>query len=198
MKDMDIRPVLDSRLQKKYAGRADTIIVHELGVSNGQNRVDVAVVNGILSGYEIKSERDTLVRLERQVKAYGDVFDHMTLVVHEKHLEPARAVIPVWWQIQVVTRPKRSIRFEIDRPGHANPAPNPYALAALVWRGVGLGILKERGLDRGLRSATRDRIWNTLAEQLPLPELQAEVRKAIRRQQAWLVEQRRQQSRPVH
>lgn len=55
--DSDIRPVLRSRLRLKHANDTDTVVIEELGLCRGQVRVDVSVVNGLLHGYEIKSDR---------------------------------------------------------------------------------------------------------------------------------------------
>ena len=63
-----------------------TLIVEELGIRQGAARVDVAVVNGSLHGYEIKSARDTLERLPKQSELYSSVFDTITLVTAENHL----------------------------------------------------------------------------------------------------------------
>ncbi len=60
--DSDIRAVLRSRLFLKHPDEADTVVIEELGLCRGQVRVDVAVVNGLLHGYEIKSDRDSLRR----------------------------------------------------------------------------------------------------------------------------------------
>ena len=68
-KDQDIRSVLNQKLEKKYRD-ADTIIINELGLLQGLCRVDVAVINGIIHGYEIKSEADTLERLPLQAKLW--------------------------------------------------------------------------------------------------------------------------------
>ena len=50
-KDQDIRSVLNQKLEKKYRD-ADTIIINELGLLQGLCRVDVAVINGIIHGYD--------------------------------------------------------------------------------------------------------------------------------------------------
>ena len=198
MKDADIRPVLDGQLTRKYAGQDDTVIVHELGVHNGLHRIDIAVVNGVLSGYEIKSERDTLKRLPQQAEAYSAVFDHMTLVVHERHLNEAVMMVPEWWGVRVVSQPKRAVKFQQLRKAKANSTINPYAVAALVWRGGSLSILKAHSLDRGLRSATRERLWAAMATGLPVDVLRQEVRTAVRRQQAWLAAQAARQQTSIH
>ena len=56
-------------------------IIEELGVKHGTARVDIAVVNGIMHGYEIKSDKDTLQRLPRQISTFNPIFDQLTLVV---------------------------------------------------------------------------------------------------------------------
>jgi hypothetical protein len=61
MRDRDVRAALLRRLSSDYADDADTRIVEEMGVWSGSVRIDVAVINGELSGYELKSDRDTLV-----------------------------------------------------------------------------------------------------------------------------------------
>ena len=69
--DSDIRAVPRSSLFFKHLDEADTVVIEELGLCRGQVRVDVAVVNGLLHGYEIKSDRDSLRRLGVQVEVYG-------------------------------------------------------------------------------------------------------------------------------
>jgi len=97
--DFDIRAVLRSRLFLKQSDEADTVVIEELGLCRGQVRVDVVVVNGLLHGYEIKSDRDTLRRLGVQVKVYGKVFDQATLVVGDRHLAEALNIVPAWWGV---------------------------------------------------------------------------------------------------
>jgi len=57
------------------------------------------VVNGKLHGYEIKSDADTLKRLPAQAEVYSAVFDLVTIVVGEHHLDTVRAIVPEWWGI---------------------------------------------------------------------------------------------------
>src|SRR3989338_11292875 len=71
-------------------------IFEEFGVSHGTARIDFAIVNGVMHGYEIKSDRDTLDRLPDQMREYNAVFDKMTLVVGRHHLYEALAIIPEW------------------------------------------------------------------------------------------------------
>ncbi len=78
MRDQDIRDSLRQELVAAYGSDSSTLIVEELGICCGMARVDVAVVNGELKGFEIKSEKDTLGRLPAQSGMYGKVFDTMS------------------------------------------------------------------------------------------------------------------------
>ncbi len=56
----------------------DTKVVQEMGVWNGTVRIDIAVINGELGGFELKSDSDNLLRLPAQAELYSRVFDRMT------------------------------------------------------------------------------------------------------------------------
>jgi hypothetical protein len=84
LRDNDIREALLRELYSRYSNDSNTRIVNEMGVLHGQSRVDVGVINGILHGYEIKSESDNLLRLPSQINDYCKVFDRMTMVVQIK------------------------------------------------------------------------------------------------------------------
>ena len=89
MRDADVRRILRDRLQATQVVSDDARLVEELGLCKGSVRADIAVVNGILKGYEIKSEKDTIARLKTQASVYSQVFDTVTLVVAERHLKKA-------------------------------------------------------------------------------------------------------------
>src|ERR1700686_3491115 len=46
----------------------------------GECKADIAILNGTATVYEIKSERDSLSRLERQVTAYANVFARVYVI----------------------------------------------------------------------------------------------------------------------
>ena len=74
--DLIIREALRIKIQDDH--KTDpALIIEELGVNHGSARADIAAVNGILHCYEIKSDRDTLLRLPGQIKAYNAVFDQV-------------------------------------------------------------------------------------------------------------------------
>ncbi|QOS97686.1 hypothetical protein JNUCC42_14055 [Brevibacterium sp. JNUCC-42] len=56
LRDKDVREALLEKLSVIHQNEEDTRIINELAVCGGLSRVDVAVVNGVLHGYEIKSK----------------------------------------------------------------------------------------------------------------------------------------------
>src|SRR6266581_699688 len=118
--DSEIRPALRARLLATYADESDTIFLEELGVCRGTVRIDLAVVNGTLHGYEIKSDRDSLDRLPGQIDLYGRVLDQATLVVGERHLTDAIQMVPAWWGVLRVVAAPGGPKLVTHRRGRAN------------------------------------------------------------------------------
>src|SRR5690554_5074540 len=100
LSDCDIRPVLKEQLINTYTG-TNTVIVDELPICWGDSRIDIAVINRSLHGYEIKSDRDTLDRLPRQIELNNKIFDYITLICSCRLVANARKRIPEWWGIQI-------------------------------------------------------------------------------------------------
>jgi len=179
MRDIDIRRTLrtDERL---HPGEPDTRIVEELGLCQGVARVDVAVVNGTIHGYEIKSDRDTLARLPAQAEVYSRVLDYVTIVTAPAHADNVRKVVPEWWGIWAVAEDEGGIRLNALRSSVQNPEVNPFALAQLLWRDEALRALIKRGLAQGVRSKSRKEIWQRLASELTIEELGKTVRECLK------------------
>jgi hypothetical protein len=101
--DKDMRKMLISQLAEiPDFNNDDTYLINELDICGGFTRADIAIVNGQLHGYEIKSPQDNLERLPRQVPSYDEVFDTMTLITCKEHLKQAREIIPKWWGIYYI------------------------------------------------------------------------------------------------
>lgn len=149
-------------------------------------RVDVAVINGEISGWEIKSDEDTLTRLAGQVDAYGQVLDRATLVTTPRWEERARHRIPEWWGITVVEEtPAAIVVYERRQSKDNSRRLDPMSLAQLLWREEALDELRQRGQARGLSAKARHYIWERLAEVIPLDELRPLVRARLKARPAW-------------
>lgn len=185
-RDIDIRTSLHRVLLNEHKNEPDTLILDELGICQGDARIDVAVVNGAINGFEIKSESDTLERLPRQCEAYNKVFDTVTILTASRFIDGITDVIPEWWGVTLVEMEKDgTVHFFSYREPSRNTNIDPYVLAQLLWRDEAVEILKVRGLHRGLLSKPRKDIWVALANKIPLVELQAEVRKCLKERLNW-------------
>lgn len=186
MKDSDVRAATRSLLVAEHAGELqDTLFVEELGLCEGTVRVDIAVVNGSLSGYELKSAKDTLARLPAQVATYSAVLDHAVLVVAENHLGHAVSALPRWWGVKVARMVGNVVELDDVREARMNPAVDPFALVKLLWKDEAVALLAARGEARGVRSAPRGVAWSRLATTVELDELRSEVRAALKARRAW-------------
>jgi hypothetical protein len=101
----------------KHAHQASTTIIHEFEIPRPSARVDVALINGRISGYEIKGSADTLARLADQERSFSSVFERMSLVVASRHVRKAVASVPDWWEIIETD----GAAFRTRRGGRANP-----------------------------------------------------------------------------
>lgn len=189
-KDVDIRASLHLILNKEHENEPDTLILNELSLCQGDARIDVAVVNGAINGYEIKSESDTLARLPVQSEFYNKVFDKVTILSASKYLEGINDIVPEWWGITQAEKEEDGVvHFFVVREPQQNENVDSLALAQLLWRDEAITILKERGLHKGLLSKPRTVLWSALAEKIPVKELQDEVRKTLKARTNWRVHQ---------
>ena len=76
------------------------------------SRADFLVINGHTKCFEIKSQIDTLYRLEKQTKDYGDVFEFNTAVIDKKHLKAVSLLIPEYYGIWYFSGAKKIMHRE--------------------------------------------------------------------------------------
>lgn len=185
MRDRDVREALRRKVFAEHIRDPNTLVVEELGIAYGEARIDVAVVNGRLHGFEIKSDADTLHRLPTQMVLYSAVFDRVTLVVGNKHLVGSAALVPDWWGLKLAVQGKRgAVRFEEIRTSKLNCGIDPTSLATLFWREEALSFLETRG-ERGFRSKSRAQLYEIIAARVPLNDLKDGVRSALKLREGW-------------
>lgn len=111
----------------------------------GRCKADVVILNGTGTVYEIKSERDSLSRLELQIDEYRKVFASVNVIVGENHLASVLDVVPS--DVGVLTL---SGRYQISEIRAAHNAPGRTDAASIFdivsMREAGL-ILKDLGYD---------------------------------------------------
>lgn len=178
--DVIIRSALREYLKKRHAKDKKLRIIEELGVRHGSARVDIAVINGIMHGYEIKSDRDTLERLPEQMTEFNAVFDRITLVVGKQHLYQTIHIVPDWWGITIAKINTRGrVVFQTIREPEDNKEQNKVSIARLLWREEALRVLEEHDQAEGVRSKPREFIYRRLADVLETDILKERVRKTL-------------------
>ena len=178
--DFTIRSALKEVLKKQHARDKELRIIEELGVRHGNVRIDIAVVNGIMHGYEIKSDRDTLERLPKQMTEFNAVFDRVTLVVGKQHLYRAIHIVPDWWGVTIAKINTRGrVVFQTIREPEDNKKQDKVSIARLLWREEALRILEERDQADGVRSKPREFVYQRLADVLEADILKDRVRKTL-------------------
>lgn len=178
--DLIIRSALKEVLKKNHAKDKELRIIDELGVQHGSVRIDIAVINGIMHGYEIKSDRDTLARLPEQMTEFNTVFDQLTLVVGKQHLYQAIHIVPDWWGITIARiNSKGKVVFQTIREPEDNKEQDKVSIARLLWRDEALRILEEQNQAYGVRSKPREFVYQRLADVLETDTLKEKVRKTL-------------------
>lgn len=95
----------------------DDSIINEFPINPSSRRVDIVIVGKTTHAFEIKSEADSLHRLQGQVEAYLNYFDKVTVVTASKHVETIVKTTPsnvAVWEVR-----NKSIR--IVRHGKKTP-----------------------------------------------------------------------------
>lgn len=188
--DKQIRTALIGDLEALHEGDKHTKIIEELGLRHGAARVDVAVVNGSLHGYELKSDLDTLSRLPEQMRIYNSVLDKVTLIVGKHHLHPAIKLIPDWWGIEIakIINTNGKIVFYKIRKAEENPLKDSVAIAKLLWRKEALELLEKTNCAKGVRTKKRQIIYERLASVMTQKNLRKKVRDCLLSRTNWRLE----------
>jgi hypothetical protein len=186
MNDAQVREHFHRKMLRRQHAHKGTVVVNELGLDDGKCRADIAVVNGRLVGYEIKSDSDSLRRLPEQVRSYNAVFDRAFVVVGERHIEPIQKLIPDWWGVILSSKgPRGAIHFRTLRKATRNEGIDPTSLARLLWRHEVAEILRQRGLPPKVLRQPRAILYEYLVDILGPQELRRTVREHLKSRRNW-------------
>lgn len=142
MNDNIVREAFHFRVLKKAHKCVNTFVIDELGIKNGAVRADIAVLNGKLIGYEIKTEKDNLNRLSTQVIAYNEVFDKAYIVLSEKHLNKALHIVPDWWGVYLIEGDSEKVRFKCLRKAQINQFKSALTIAQFLWKSEAIEVFQ--------------------------------------------------------
>lgn len=157
-----------------------------MGVCAGRRRVDLALINGHLDGWEIKSDTDSLRRLDGQIEAYSSVMDRSWIVVTQRHLVAAELRLPAWWGVMLATHDRlEKVQLTQLRRPRQSPVLDSMSIAQLLWREEAVEVLRAHGLAQGLSGMARWYVWDRLASSVNQTDLRKLVRTQLRARQDW-------------
>ena len=186
MNDTSIREAFHRKILHKYRCDPLTLVIDELGMNHGKARADISVLNSKFTGYEIKSDNDTLRRLKLQVIEYNQLFDKVNLITTNRHIENVINHISKWWGVILANQgPRGAIHFTTIRSPHTNPQKKKMAIARLLWKSEAVQILNNIGIHGRILYAKREELYLEIAERMTTKELQNTVRNYLIMRQGW-------------
>ncbi|MDR3575993.1 MAG: sce7726 family protein [Anaerolineaceae bacterium] len=186
MNDPQIRKAFHRSILREEHNDPGTLVLDELGLKHGKCRADIAVINGHLNGFEIKSDKDSLIRLESQIENYSAVFDHASIVIADCHLDKAFCLVPKWWGVILVSQDLCSeLEFTVMRLPSQNANIDDYAVAQLLWREEAQDALINLGIHGKKLRETRSNLYRCLVENINSQDLRLMTREYLKKRQAW-------------
>ncbi|HOV80192.1 MAG TPA: sce7726 family protein [Bacillota bacterium] len=192
--DRDIRRLLLNEIARKeeFISDPNCVVVHEMDVCFGCARIDIAVINGQIHGYEIKSECDNLERLTSQRDYYNKIFDTITLVISEDHYFKAVEIIPKWWGLYCITKSNVGASLKIMRSPGKNNQIKAFYLTQVLWKEELCELLKLNGLSKGIRNKTRYELGKIASQRVENKNIASFVRDKLKNRKSWKALQLRQ------
>ena len=190
--DADIRSALHAKRLRRANFHPGTLVIDELGLAHARSRIDVAVINGCIHGYEIKSAKDNLDRLATQINIYRQTLQKLTFVAAPKHVESIMSHAPEWCGVIAAEQgPRGGVSFHVLRNPATNPDIDPVMMAHLLWRDEVIELLSQAGYASKELRRPRRQLYEILCEIMTLREIVSSIRAFMVRRQTW-------RDRPAH
>lgn len=166
MVDNEIREVLCDYIDERH----DKVRIMDEFVI-GKSRADIVTVTNRLTGYEIKGDTDSYVRLPLQIKEYSRCFRENYLVVGESHRKSAENHVPKNWGILCAYKNHDRPKIEMMRTSQVmEKIIIIKSQLGLLWRNELVNILRKNGLKKcagKTKPFMRGLLWaNVLPEKL--------------------------------
>ncbi|MDR5885968.1 sce7726 family protein [Vreelandella janggokensis] len=176
MREAEIKTALSDYISNPSSSMT-RLILEEVALEGGEVRADLVNATD-MHCYEIKSEADSLKRLVTQGARYGEVFEKITLVTADRHLEKALSVLPSWWGVMLVKESGRK-KFRHMRKAKKNNGQLSNAMVTLLKKEEAISMLEELGMAKGWKSKSLYQIQEHIAESIPLNDLKFFIKKAL-------------------
>lgn len=182
--DFAIREKLITKLHKSNKGK-EYRIIEELSICDGIARADIAVANGIMHGFEIKSDLDSLERLPNQTECYDFTFDKVTIVVGRKFEDKIVESIPEHWGIEVAYLNRfGDVTIKKIRNSKINTNVDSNKLLDLLWNNEIKKLLKNYKI-KGYSTMKREQLKETVIENIPFKIIKDYTRETLKTRIGW-------------
>lgn len=188
MNDPQIREILQKTELAHFISDTNSKVVEELKLPIVKARIDIAVINGHLHGYEIKSAQDTLQRLPSQLLAYSKVFDFLTVVTENKYHERILGIIPDWVGVSICSDKLEEDQYKIIKPSTLNNNKEGFHIAKLLWHSELVEVLAEQNIP----FKNKQRTWilcELIAANIEINLLSDIVRHKLKQRNEWKVKE---------
>lgn len=151
-------------------------VFHELTIAGGHARADVVTINNsAITGYEIKSARDSFTRLENQIHYYSLSCDHTYLVIDRRHLTklntiniPPHIGIYTYSENNGITKIKSALK---------SPSVSSYYQSFFLWKDEALSLFHE--VDNALSGLAWKYLAEVIEDKVPKKKLISHIRKCL-------------------
>lgn len=184
MRDPEIRKLLRETELSRFINDGESKIVDELDLPVAGARLDLAVLNGNIHGYEIKSASDTLNRLPSQIIAYSKVVDYLSIVTEDNHLEKIKATAPKWVGLFVCRKINDKLSVIQVRKPRLNKLQEGFFIAKLMWREELIDCLTQHNVS----FRKKDRNWilcETIASKLDVSQISSITLERLKSRTDW-------------
>lgn len=127
--------------------RGDTAIISELTIGKWSNRADLALCNGRLAAFEIKTREDSLARLDAQLAAYSTCFDEVSVVAASRHMNAVISRAPEHVGVYELQRTSEGPKVTLFRRPLRSPEVCGPKLAELLPVQALAKLLRETGVQ---------------------------------------------------
>ncbi len=168
--DPAMREILFDTIEQPYERRGLPYRIYEELVI-GKSRADaILVTEDSIVGFEIKSDRDRLDRLEKQVKNYERFCDYCYIVTGLHYIDRIEEEVPEHWGIyDILEDEDGGLHIEILREAKRNPKERPTTKLKnqmnLLWRLELMEIIYNHGI-RGYSKRNKHKLRDLIVEKL--------------------------------
>ncbi|MBB3006015.1 sce7726 family protein [Cupriavidus alkaliphilus] len=157
----------------------DAVLINEMVVANWSRRADLAVANGRLWAFELKSDLDTLARLKGQVETYQQRFDKVVVVTTERYLARSASMLPEsvgLWSVEPTLDGRRKVR--VVRPGRVEEVRERSALLGFLLKTELVALL--RSVSKAASIEIHRRALESQASELPVATIRRFVLSSLK------------------